>query len=348
MKTLRPFSLPALTLAAALAALAAGVAAARTSSATRSATTGVVVVETKLGLQGGAAAGTGMVLTASGEVLTNNHVIEGATAIRVVVPQTGHSYRARVVGYDVAADTAVLQLQGASGLTTVSTGDSSTLQQGQRVLAVGNAGGTGTLSTAGGRVTGLARTITASNDQGQSEQLKALVETDAALQPGDSGGPLLDASGRVVGMDTAASARSGGFYFQSAVNDAYAIPINQALAVARQIEAGKSSATVHIGGTAFLGIEATSGYGNGYGYGYGSRTQGAVVAGVVPGSPADRAGLSNGDEITALDGRAVTSPGRLVTLLLQHKPGGSVTLTWVDVFGQKHTAPLKLAGGPPQ
>jgi S1-C subfamily serine protease len=331
--------------------LLAGVAfAGRTSAArgatARSANAGIVVVETNLGYQGGAAAGTGMVLTSSGEVLTNNHVIEGATSIRVVVPQTGRSYKAVVVGYDVAADTAVLQLQGAAGLATVTTGDSSTLRLGQAVRAVGNAGGTGRLATARGNVTGLGRTITASNDQGRSEQLKGLIETDAALQPGDSGGPLLDASGRVVGMDAAASTAADGFYFQAAANDAYAIPVNHALALARQIEAGRSSATVHVGDTAFLGIEAASG--SGYGYGYGSSTRGAVVAAVLSGSPADRAGLSRGDQIMALDGRAIASPDALVELLLRRKPGSTISLTWLDVFGGRRQASLVLASGPPQ
>src|SRR5438270_7086965 len=211
----------------ALAALGvgAGLAFARASAATIG--NGVVVVDTKLAYQGGAAAGTGIVLTSSGEVLTNNHVIQGATSVDVVVPGTSHHYSARVVGYDQAADVAVLQLRGASNLKTAALGDSSKLTTGQAIHAVGNAGGTGTLTPAGGTITGLGKAITVGDTQGASKRLTGLIETDAALQPGDSGGPLLTANGKVIGMDTAAST---GFGFQAAsVSDSYAVPINTAL-----------------------------------------------------------------------------------------------------------------------
>jgi S1-C subfamily serine protease len=154
--------------------------------------TGVVVVDTKLGYQGGAAAGTGIVLTSTGEVLTNNHVIQGATSVEVVVPGTSHHYSGKVVGYDVSADVAVVQLSGASNLKTASLGNSSKVTIGQAAEALGNAGGTGTLTSASGTVTGLAKAITVSDDQGGSERLTGLIETNAALQPGDSGGPAAE------------------------------------------------------------------------------------------------------------------------------------------------------------
>ena len=349
MKRTRHVSARAL-LAVAVALLGVGVAAglalARSAAAAKPLKAGIVVIETNLRYAGGQAAGTGMVLTSSGEVLTNNHVIEGATSIKVVVPQSGRSYTASVLGYDVSADTALLKLKGASGLETVSVGTSSTLTRGQVVRAVGNAGGTGRLSTVRGRVTGLAKTITATNDQGNSEQLRGLIETNADVQPGDSGGPLLDNAGRVVGMDTAASAASGGFYFQNVPNDAYAIPIDKAMAVVRQVEAGTSTATIHIGGTAFLGIQVAS-PGGGYGYG-GTPARGTLVTGVVSGSPADTAGLTYGDAITAVDGHSVSSPGTLVSLLLRKHPGDTIKLTWVDPVGNRQTSSVKLAGGPPQ
>jgi S1-C subfamily serine protease len=173
--------------------------------------TGVVVIDTNLAYQGAAAAGTGMVLTSSGEVLTNNHVISGATTIKVVVPKTGKSYTARVLGYDRTADVAVLQLQGASNLKTVSV-SSAKLAVGATVTALGNAGGNGSIASATGTVTGLGRSITASDDTGGSEQLTGLIETNVGLEPGDSGGPLVNSRGQVVGMDTAAST---GFGFQT-------------------------------------------------------------------------------------------------------------------------------------
>src|SRR3954463_13410964 len=183
----------------ALIAAVAGPAQAR-AHATRD---GVVVVLTSLGYEGGAAAGTGMVLTSSGRVLTNNHVIAGATSVRVSVPKTGHTYTAHVVGYDVPDDVAVLQLDKASGLTTVTRESSSAVAVGDTVTAVGNAGGTGTIATAGGKVTRVRRTITVRDDHGRLEKLEKLadlIETSTHVEPGDSGGALLNSGGRVVGM----------------------------------------------------------------------------------------------------------------------------------------------------
>src|SRR5690242_4053993 len=185
-----------------------GAALAATRTKTQTIGTGVVVINTKLGYQNGTAAGTGMVLTSSGEILTNNHVIDGATTITVVVPGTTHRYTARVVGYDVSDDVAVLKLVNASNLKTISVASKS-VKIGDTVVAVGNAGGTGRLISAKGTVTGIGRTITASDDNGSSEQLSGLIETNANVQAGDSGGPLESAAGKVVGMDTAASTAGG-------------------------------------------------------------------------------------------------------------------------------------------
>jgi len=298
--------------------------------------TGVVVIDTNLAYGGGEAAGTGMVLTSSGEVLTNNHVISGATALKIVVPGTGRSYAARVVGYSVTSDVAVLQLKGASNLKTVTTATAEKLAVGQAVTAVGNAGGTGSLSTAKGSITALRRTITAS-DGSRAERLAGLLETNASLQPGDSGGPLVDGAGRVIGMDTAAAA---GFGFEStSASDGYAIPIGKALAVAKQITVGRSSATVHVGATAFLGVQVASAAYDG---------SGAVIAAVVPGGPADTAGLGAGDVITAVGRKAVTSPDALSTLLLTKKPGTQLAITFVGQTGAAGTAQVTLGSGPPQ
>ena len=182
----------------ALVAIGSGTAFAATRTKSRPIGTGVVVIETNLAYQNAAAAGTGIVLTSSGRILTNNHVIAGATTIRVLVPKTTHTYTARVAGYDTTADVAVLQLQKASNLKTVTTGDASSLKLGARVTAVGNAGGTGKLTSSRGNVTGLHKSITVQGDNGTTEQLTGLIETNAALQPGDSGGPLLNSAGRVV------------------------------------------------------------------------------------------------------------------------------------------------------
>ena len=299
--------------------------------------TGVVDINTTLGYQGGRAAGTGMLLTSSGEVLTNNHVIRGATAIRVVIPSTGRRYTATVVGYSVANDVAVLQLQNAPKLKTVATGNASTVKVGQKVTAVGNAGGVGGKPiAAAGRITGVGQTITATDDNGISEQLTGLLQTDAALKPGDSGGPLLNAAGKVIGMDTAASVS---FQFQ-ARGDGYAIPINRALSFAKLIVAGRSSANVHIGSTPFLGLSVPS---------QDDTSSGVTVASVVPNGPAAQAGIGQGDVITTINGKAINSFGDLSNALLQYNAGTTVTLGVVNgVSGLASTVSVTTTSGPPQ
>jgi S1-C subfamily serine protease len=298
----------------------------------------------------GEAAGTGIVLTSSGEVLTNNHVVEGATSIKVTDIGNGKTYSATVMGYNATSDVAVIKLTGASGLKTATLGDSSAVSVGQSVVAIGNAGGVGgTPSAATGTVTAVGQDITASDESaGSEEQLTDLVETDADVQPGDSGGPLVNMSGQVIGMDTAGSST---FQFQSgglqngtgSGSDGFAIPINEAASFAKAIEAGKSSSTVHIGATAFLGVEVatTSGY---YGSAYGA--SGASIEGVVSGSPAAAAGLSAGDTITSVGGHTIPSSTSLRSVLDEFHPGQKVSVTWEDASGTSHAATVDLASGP--
>ena len=310
---------------------------------------GLVDINTNLSYQDEQAAGTGMVLTSSGEVLTNNHVIDGATSISATDVGNGKTYKATVVGYDRTGDVAVIQLIGASGLQTV-TPNTGTVSVGEAVVGVGNAGGTGgTPSAAGGSVTATNQSITASDDSGgNTERLSGLIEINAGIQPGDSGGALVNTSGQVIGMDTAAST---GTAYQVTTAQAYAIPISTALTLARQIEAGRQTAAVHIGATGFLGIRveasgssATGGFGSGLG---GSSTTGAVVDSALAGSPGAQAGLTQGDVITSLNGNAVNSSSDLTNLLESHHPGDSVQIGWTDPSGQTHTSTAVLTTGPP-
>jgi S1-C subfamily serine protease len=305
---------------------------------------GLVDVTSTLGFQHAASAGTGLVVTPAGEVITNNHVVEGATAIRVTDIGNGRTYRATVVGYDRSHDIAVLQMRGAAGLKTVTFGNSATIAPGQRVVALGNAGGKGgTPSVAPGRVVALNQSITASDAAaGTSEQLSGLIRTNAPIQPGDSGGPLASTAGEVVGINTAASAGSQ-FQFQGTQRptQAFAIPAAQAQAIARQIEAHRSSATVHIGATPFLGVQIMPAAESGVPTG-----RGAAVAGVLPGSPAARAGLPAGGVIGSVNGRAVTSPSGLQSVLGRYHPGDRVTIGWTDQSGLTHRASVTLASGP--
>jgi S1-C subfamily serine protease len=293
-------------------------------------------------------AGTGIVLTSKGEVLTNNHVVEGATSISVTDIGNGKTYGATVVGYDRTDDVAVIQLTNASGLQTAKMGNSSNIPVGAGVVAIGNAGGTGGTPTAtGGSVTALNTTITASDEiTGTAENLTGLIETNAGIQPGDSGGSLVNSSGQVIGMDTAASQ---GYSLNSQTNQGFAIPINKALSIASQIESGRGSSTVHVGPTAYLGVlistsnSSTSPYPGGD-----SNTSGALISGVVSGSPAATAGLSQGDVITSIDGHSVTSASDLTALLQQYKPGDSVQVGWTDSSAAAHTTTITLGSGPAQ
>lgn len=318
---------------------------------------GLVDVNTTIDFGQAAGAGTGIVLTSKGEVLTNNHVVEGATKITVTDVGNGRHYAAKVVGYDRSKDVALLQLEGASGLTTAKLASSAGVSSGQKVVGVGNANGTnGTPSYAGGTVVATNRSIAASDSMtGTSERLTGMIETDAHIIPGDSGGPLVNASGAVIGMDTAGS--STYTLGQAANAQGFAIPINTAKSVVKQIEAGHASSTVHIGRTAFLGVQVvpsgSSGLGNsgafgGFG-GFGGTSpavSGVTISGVVTNGPAARAGLTAGDTITSVGGHTVTTPTSLTNVLVHDTPGQHVRVQFVDANGQQHTVTVTLVAGP--
>jgi S1-C subfamily serine protease len=291
---------------------------------------GIVTVVSVLKYQNAEGAGTGMILTSNGEVLTNNHVVNGATSITVTVESTGKSYRADVVGTAPTSDVAVLQLRNASGLQTARlAGSSSPVSVGDGVTGVGNAGGTGTLTAVSGKVTALNQSITASDGTGgESEHLTGLIEVNAAIIAGDSGGPLYNAAGQVIGMDTAASTRP------AATPTAYAIPIQSAVGISTKIESGVETAAIHIGYPGFLGI------------GTQDSAAGAGVTGVLAGGPAAKAGITTGSTITAIDGKSVSSAKALRAVLTAKNPGSSVNVTWTGRDGASHTASVTLATGP--
>lgn len=303
-------------------------------SAVQNVVPGIVDIDTTLGMQNGEAAGTGIVLSSDGTVLTNNHVVEGATQISVTDLGNGQTYPASVVGYDRTDDLAVIKLSGASGLQTAPLGNSDQVTVGDTVVGVGNAGGQGTPTAASGRVTALNQAITASDDSsGSSEQLTGLIQVSANIQPGDSGGPLVNSSGQVVGMDTAATK---GFRFGRGGNQGFAIPINKAQSIAQNIENGSGGGNIHLGDSAFLGVSVSDAQ-NG---------QGALVRGVVNGGPADSLGLTQNSVITAVNGTNVTSATDLTNTMDQFHPGDSVTIHWVDGSGQSQSQSVTLAKGP--
>lgn len=304
-------------------------------SSVESLSVGLVDINTVLAYQQAEAAGTGMVMTADGLVLTNNHVVEGSTSISVTIVSTGKTYKASVVGTDPSHDVAVLQLEDASGLTPARFGDSSTVAVGDAVTAVGNAGGDGGEPTvAPGHVTALGQEITASDRDGSNpEQLTNLIQVDANLQPGESGGPLYDSQGNVIGMDTAGGVNR----LRSATtsNEGYAIPINDAMAIAEQIAAGNDTDTITLGTPGFLGVSVQAG------------DDGSVVlTQVVSGTPAAKIGLQVGDVLTNVDGRAIDSTQAVSAALDGRRGGDKVSVSWTDSAGKAHTATATLIDGP--
>ena len=279
------------------------------------------------------AAGTGMIISSSGLVLTNNHVVEDATAIAVTVQGSAHTYSVKVLGEDPDADIALLQLVGASGLPTVTLGDSATASLGESVVAIGNALGLGhSPSVAAGAITALDRTISASDESSStSETLHGLIETDAAIVPGDSGGPLVDSSGQVIGMDTAAASGE-----ETSSTIGFAIPIDTALSIAREIEAGSSASGIHLGTDAFLGVIEAS-YGE-----VGATSTGIPVAAVVEGGAAASAGIEPGDTIVSIDGTAVETFAELQAAVEAHAAGSTISVGIVTAAGESETVPARL------
>ena len=291
------------------------------------------LVDVSTNLRGGQAtgAGTGIVLTSDGLVLTNNHVIDGATSISATDLGNGRTYDATVVGYDVKDDVAVLRLTGASGLTAAVIGSPATT--GQTVYAVGNAGGAGgTPTVTSGTITGVDQSVTAAdNFDATNEELHGMLQTSAALISGDSGGALTSASGKVVGVDTAGSSGSGQV-------GGYAIPIATALSIATQIESGTATPRIHIGPTALLGVQIRPG----------AQTDGAPVEYVMPGTPAAAAGITAGSRVTSIGGISIPGSSALRVAMTRLAVGSTVRVTWVDAHGVHHAASVTLTGGAPQ
>lgn len=321
------------------------------------------------------ASGTGFVVNAARQlILTNNHVVRDATSVTVSVPATGQSYPARIVGVDVAADIAVLQISPATKLPAAPLGDSGAVTTGMPVTSFGNqAGAGGEPAVAPGIISGTGRTIEANDGaSGFSETLHGMLATTARIEPGDSGGPLASAAGTVIGVDTAAGAGNAA--------TGYAIPIATALAAERQIAAGNSGPGITIGTGGFLGVLVGSGTDRspaaqvaGPRSGRTAQTvttasltasclparttvrapsviartaAGALVDAVLCGSGAAAAGISAGDVITAAGGRQIVSARALTGLISASRPGTVVSVSWVAAGGARRTALIRLAQAP--
>jgi S1-C subfamily serine protease len=300
-------------------------------------TVGSAVVGIDATLAGGAhSRASGMLLTSAGEVLTNNNAIAGATAISVKTAD-GKTYAANVRGYDVTNDAAVLELDGAHGLPTISLGDRATVSVRDPVVVLGRVAGSNEVTRQPGSVTALHQQIAAgdANDPAGIETLHDMVQLDAPTRPSDSGGPIVDARGRVIAMSTSASA--GRRFHEQSVVTTFAIPIDTVVGVADHVDTGASTATVHVGPTAILGVDVASAPGG----------ANARVRRVEPGGPAAAAGLVPNTVIVSVDDSAIATARDLDAVLSRHRPGDVVHVDWADTTGIFHTSDVRLALGAP-
>jgi serine protease Do len=293
----------------------------------------VVQITTKIDYQQAIGTGTGTVIDPGGVVLTNYHVVAGANTVTGTVG--GRDYPADLVGYDRKHDIAVLQLRGAGGLPTAPIGDSGQVVVGEPTVGLGNARGVGApLTHETGPVSALNQTVNAEDSlTGSSEEVNGLIEVAAPVRPGDSGGPLVNSAGQVIGVVTAASVN----FQMGPAGKGFAIPINDAMAVAGQIRSGAPSGTVHIGPPVLLGVGVSTQPRNG---------PGIIVRDVMRGGPAGQAGIAIGDVITVLDGTSLDSATTLTYVLDRHYSGDVVDLTWIDRSGQERTGKAALVPGP--
>ena len=362
---------------------ASGVSGATEQSVVSKVRPGLVDISSNLGYQGGQAAATGMVISSNGLVLTNNHVITDTTGLSATVVTTGQHFAAKWIGYNAKDDVAVIKLVGAHNLRTVPLGNSSRVKIGDRVIAMGNAEGAGGAPAVAGSITGMNQTITASDSgAGTSETLHNMLQTNAGIVQGDSGGALASTAGQVIGMNTAAATGNFGSTAQSV---GYAIPINTAIRIARQIIAGKPGPNLQIGSTGFMGVLVPAGRASsvsnpgqqrklqlkqdetgssfpvqpsspvclandlnaGVPRAVAPVRSGALIIGELCGTPASKAGIVPGDVITSVAGKAVTSPSDLTTVMIGLRPGMSIRVDWVAVNGQRHQSTMVLAQAPP-
>lgn len=292
-------------------------------------------------------AGTGMIITSNGEVLTNNHVIANASTIKVQLFNQTKLYNAVLVGTDPSHDVAVIKIQGVSKLPTVTFGKSASLQVGDPVIAVGNALALQGLPTVTqGIVSALNRSITTSPNgvSGGSTTLKSMIQTDAPINPGNSGGPLVNSGGQVVGMNTAIITGTGS---EPAQNIGFAEAIDSVLPIVKQIEAHPNSSTGTItAAKAFLGVDIeTMNSQIASQLGLPSSLKGAIVVDVIPGSPASKAGLTAGSVITKVDGTKIASASDLVNAIQKKSPGNRVTIYWTNSNGNG-SAVITLSSAP--
>lgn len=289
---------------------------------------GILIINSML--NGGLGAGTGMIISSDGYAVTNYHVVEGSTSVQVTVSDTGEKYNATVLGYDATVDIAVLQLQGAENLDYIEF-DTATPKKGESVYVFGNAEGQGYLSELTGKITALNQDITAVIDGGGAEKLTGLIQTDADVVQGCSGGPMYNDSGKVIGVIVATSTSRWG----SEEINGYAIPAKDVTKIIEQIKTGQSKGTTKVGANAALGISVRD-----------DSKKGANIVQVNRGSAAEKAGLEVGDTITALNGKSITSASDLSKMVKTFSIGDTVKVTYIDSSGKEKTVEAELGESP--
>ncbi len=292
---------------------------------------GVVLITGRTPAEG--VAGTGMVITPDGYVLTNYHVVRSTEAITVTIAATGRRHTAELVGRDATKDVALLKLDRASNLDVV-TIDSDPVRIGDIVVAAGNANGQGYVTAHRGNILELDRQINVkgANVNDPPQRLRGLIETNAPAWPGDSGGPMYDAESEVLGMTTAGSSTGDG---ETEDKQVYAVPIREALDVVDKIKRGDESGTIVIGPKAYLGVIVQA-----------DDSSAVIVSEVQANTPAAEAGLTTGDTILNLDGQAVRTRAELSDVLDTIEPGTTVQITWTTASGRERTAPITPKASP--
>lgn len=283
-----------------------------------------------------ASAGTGMIITADGYILTNKHVIDDARSITVITDNNDTYENVKLIGTDPVDDVAILKISNAENLPTVTLGDSKSIIIGQQVIAIGNALGQYQNTITSGIISGLGRSLTAySSDYSMSEQLSDMIQTDAAINAGNSGGPLVNAAGEVIGINTAVSAEGS--------NLGFAIPISSVKGIIKSvIEKGHIARSY--AGVRYLNItpDVAAEYDLPVTSGAYLFTDSSSTPAVIEDSPAARAGLESGDIITKVNGISIGRSGSLSSLLGEYAPGDTVQL---EVLRGDETKTLKLTLG---
>ncbi|MFA6973610.1 MAG: trypsin-like peptidase domain-containing protein [Parcubacteria group bacterium] len=264
--------------------------------------------------------GSGFFVTSDGLVVTNRHVVDDTTADYTVVNSEGKEFSAKVLAKDPTNDIAILKVEG-SGFPVMNLGDSDSLKIGQTAIAIGNSLGEFSNTVSKGIISGLQRSVTAGGGlSGAAEQLRNIIQTDAAINPGNSGGPLLDINADVIGINVAMA--------QGAQNIGFAIPINQVKKVVEQVKTTGKISTPYIG-VRYIPVDAALQKSNDLPYNYGAlvlRGQKMTDFAVIPGSPADKAGLIENDIILEVNNVKVDQHNTLAELIAKYNVGDTITL----------------------